>query len=191
MQLGEVVDFRRGPFGGSLKKEIFVEDGYLVYEQFHAINEDFTFERYFINEKKYNEMKNFSVASGDLIISCSGTMGKIAIIPDNFKEGVINQALLRLRCSNKVNNNFLRYYLYSRTIQKKYFQDQSGAAIQNVPSVKVLKTIPFPDIPLKIQKNIASKILEEKQIIDQNVQLIENYKNKIDKVISKLYSQEN
>ena len=29
---------KRGPFGGALKKEIFVEEGYLVYEQYQLSN---------------------------------------------------------------------------------------------------------------------------------------------------------
>ena len=37
---------KRGPFGGSLKKQDFVEKGYLVYEQKHAIHEDFEYEKY-------------------------------------------------------------------------------------------------------------------------------------------------
>ena len=40
IELGEVCSFIRGPFGGSLKKEIFVKEGYWVYEQYHAINDD-------------------------------------------------------------------------------------------------------------------------------------------------------
>lgn len=39
---------KRGPFGGALKKEIFVNDGYLVFEQFHALNNDFTFVKFII-----------------------------------------------------------------------------------------------------------------------------------------------
>jgi len=50
---------KRGPFGGALKKETFVKEGYLVYEQFHALNRDFTMERYFIDEKKYQELLGF------------------------------------------------------------------------------------------------------------------------------------
>ena len=42
---------KRGPFGADLKKEFFVEKGYAVYEQKHAINNDFTNIRYFINEQ--------------------------------------------------------------------------------------------------------------------------------------------
>lgn len=36
---------KRGPFGGALKKEIFLPSGYLVYEQFHALNNAFSFAR--------------------------------------------------------------------------------------------------------------------------------------------------
>jgi len=86
----------RGPFGGSLKKEIFVKDGYAVYEQSHAIYSDFSFFRYQIDDEKFSELKRFTVNSGDLIMSCSGTMGKFAMIPKDYEKGVINQALLKL-----------------------------------------------------------------------------------------------
>jgi type I restriction enzyme S subunit len=88
---------KRGPFGGALKKEIFVEDGYLVYEQFHALNNDFSMARYFIDENKFQELKGFEVKPKDIIISCSGVyLGKLAIIPENARKGIINQALLKI-----------------------------------------------------------------------------------------------
>lgn len=89
--LSEYCSFKRGPFGGSLKKEIFVKDGYLVYEQYHAINDDFVFERYFVTPEKYKELEGFKVQAGDLLISCSGTMGKIAIIPDNARKVLLTK----------------------------------------------------------------------------------------------------
>ena len=94
-KFGEVCTFVRGPFGGSLKKNCFKKSGYAVYEQQNAIYNRFTF-RYFIDEKKYREMERFSIQSGDLIMSCSGTIGKVAIIPDEAAKGIINQALLKL-----------------------------------------------------------------------------------------------
>jgi type I restriction enzyme S subunit len=44
---------KRGPFGGALKKDIFTQVGFLVYEQYHALNNDFSFERYYIDEDKF------------------------------------------------------------------------------------------------------------------------------------------
>jgi type I restriction enzyme S subunit len=51
-RLGDIGVFKRGSFGGSLKKEIFVESGYKVYEQKNVIYNDFTLGNYFIDEKK-------------------------------------------------------------------------------------------------------------------------------------------
>lgn len=48
---------KRGPFGGSLKKEEFVEKGYLVYEQKHVIQNDFQYEKYYISEKNIKKWK--------------------------------------------------------------------------------------------------------------------------------------
>ncbi len=137
--LGEICDFVRGPFGGSLKKEIFIKEGYAVYEQQHAINGDFQF-RYFVDKAKYDKMKRFAVKPGDLIMSCSGTMGKIAIIPDNAPEGIINQALLKLTPKAGVSNKYLRY-CFEDTITAEMNADARGGAIKNVASVAVLKDI--------------------------------------------------
>lgn len=84
---------KRGPFGGALKKDDFLTEGYLVYEQRHAIHEDFEYAKYYISKEKYESMIGFKVIPGDLIISCSGvTLGRIAEVPNGAKEGIINQA---------------------------------------------------------------------------------------------------
>ena len=89
--LGDLCGFVRGPFGGSLKKSCFVESGNAVYEQQHAIYDQFTDIRYFVDDEKFNELKRFELLPGDLIMSCSGTMGKVAIVPASIKKGIINQ----------------------------------------------------------------------------------------------------
>lgn len=190
VKLGDFAEFIRGPFGGSLKKEIFKDEGYLVYEQYHAINNDFSFERYFIDEEKYNEMKRFAVHAGDLIISCSGTMGRIAIIPNRYKEGIINQALLKLTVRNELNNMFLKIILQQPSYQRKYFSNQAGAAIQNVMSVKILKDIEIPLPTLEEQKAIVAQIEQEEQYVEACKKLIELNKQKISNKIKSIWNSE-
>lgn len=134
-KLSDICDFVRGPFGGSLKKNIFKKDGYAVYEQKHAIYDQFDDIRYFVDEDKFNEMKRFELKAGDLIMSCSGTMGKIAIVPKNFRRGIINQALLKLTPSQNVMNVFLKLWMQSQSFQDSLKECSQGAAIQNVASV--------------------------------------------------------
>ena len=151
--------FRRGPFGGNLKKAFFVESGYAVYEQYAPINDDCTKFRYFIDKSKYLELESFNVLGGDSLISCSGTMGRITRVPQDAPEGVINQALLRIRLLNDyVYPDFFIKLFRSPDIQTSILTKSVGGAIQNLAAVKELKQIELPLPPLAEQKVIAEKL---------------------------------
>lgn len=153
VELGEVCTFVRGPFGGALKKEIFKPHGYAVYEQQHAIYRTLDF-RYFIDKKKFDELERFSIKPGDMIVSCSGTIGKTFIIPEDAPEGVINQALLKLTPHDELNVFYLQYF-FENTISKELNGVARGGAIKNVPSVSELKAIKIPVPSLDVQERLV------------------------------------
>lgn len=154
-EFGELCKFTRGPFGGTLKKEIFVKDGYAVYEQSHAIYENFDSFRYYITEEKFNELKRFSVLPDDIIMSCSGTMGKFAIVPNESRKGVINQALLKLTVKKGNDLRFIKGTLELPINQEKLLSQSAGGAIKNVVSVDKIKEIGLNIPSLQEQKKIA------------------------------------
>lgn len=158
--LGDICGFVRGPFGGSLKKAIFVADGYAIYEQQHAIYDRFDDIRYFIDEAKFKEMKRFELRPNDLIMSCSGTMGRVAIVPNGIKRGIINQALLKLTPTPKISSAFLKAWMESEAFQSALKEYSGGAAIQNVASVKVLKNIRIPLPSIMEQERVVDKLAE-------------------------------
>jgi len=129
----------RGPFGSSLKKEYFVPEGsttYKVYEQKHAINREINIGDYYIDSQKFDELKRFEVKPGDVIMSCSGTIGKFFVIPSNAKPGIINQALLNFKLNDSlINHDYFLQSMYSiiSTIESK------GSGIANITSVKNIK----------------------------------------------------
>lgn len=170
-KLGELCNFIRGPFGGSLKKNIFKENGNAVYEQSHAIYNQFEKIRYFIDDEKFEEMKRFELRAHSLIMSCSGTIGKVAIVPNNIKKGIINQALLMLTPNNKLNNIFLKLLMESNFFQNLLSENSTGAAIANVASVKVLKEIKIPIPPVSEQQRIVSKLDLLFEKIDKSIAL--------------------
>ena len=103
-------------------------------------------------------MKRFELKSGDLIMSCSGTMGKIAIAPDDIKRGIINQALLKLSPSKNLLNVFLKNWIESGVFQDDLKIYTKGAAIKNIVSVKILKGIKILLPKIQEQKTIVKKI---------------------------------
>ncbi len=169
--------FKRGPFGSALKKSMFVDSGYKVYEQYCPINDDCSFARYFITEEKFGELEAFAVKARDFLVSCSGvSLGRITQVPDEFEEGVINQAILRVRLNAEVydSNLFIRLFR-SEYFQKRIFDNATGSAIPNVKGVKFLKVIPVPLIPRNEQTRIAQKL-------DQLLAQVDTLKVRVDAI---------
>ena len=98
---------KAGPFGSMLTKDVYTSAGYRVYGQEQVIPNDFTIGDYFIEPKKYEELSQYSVSPGDILISCVGTFGKIAIVPSNIEPGIINPRLIRLRCTGAIKAAYL------------------------------------------------------------------------------------
>ena len=115
----EMADYKKGPFGSALKKEIFIpksENSVKVYEQQNVINKNWELERYFITKEYANELKAFKTYGGDILVSCAGTIGEIYELPDNSEVGVINQALMRVRVNEKIISKKLYQLLFSNMI---------------------------------------------------------------------------
>jgi type I restriction enzyme, S subunit len=150
---------KRGPFGSHLRKEYFVPSGYKVYEQKHAIYGDFTDGTYYIDEAKFRDMKAFEVRPGDLIVSCSGTIGKVAIVPDSAAPGIINQALLKISLdSQRVDSEVFKIVFESTFIKDEIRAMSPGSAMKNIGSVKVLKKILFPLPPISKQRAFLDNV---------------------------------
>jgi type I restriction enzyme M protein len=187
VELGNVCKFVRGPFGGSLTKDIFVNDGYAVYEQQHAIYNQFENIRYFIDENKFQEMKRFEIFEGDVIMSCSGTMGKIALVPKGIKRGIINQALLKLTPMDNLCSKYLKIWMDSNNFQRLISDNSYGAAIQNVASVQTLKSILIPLPEIATQAKIVAEIEKEQKAVNSAKQLIEIFEQKISNRIARIW----
>lgn len=162
---------RRGPFGSAIKKEFFVPKGFKVYEQSNAIYDDAQRGNYFIDEKKYLELINFKVLPGDLIVSCSGTLGRIAELPFNAMPGVINQALLRIRLRDDlISKKYFLYHFRSAAFQKKIFDQSQGTAMANLIGIKDFKEVEIPLPSVEQQEEVISKIEELFSELDKGIE---------------------
>ena len=156
-ELGKLLQPRgyiRGPFGSSLKRGELLSEGIPVYEQQNAINNhrDFCF---FIKKQKISELRRFSVLPDDLVISCSGSLGKVTIIQTGDPLGIISQALLILRPdTNKLLPRFLYYFLTSKEGFKAMTSRSTGSAMTNIASRDIIESIELLKPPLSYQKTV-------------------------------------
>ncbi|MAE63794.1 MAG: hypothetical protein CMJ18_05935 [Phycisphaeraceae bacterium] len=107
-------------------------------------------------------MARFQLVGGDLIMSCSGTIGKIAIVPDDATPGVINQALLKIRPDHStVRSRFLAAYLRSPSFLKAVARLSMGSAMANVASVRLLEKLPCPVPGIAEQDTMVAALDEQ------------------------------
>ena len=168
----------RGPFGSSLKRNELKNEGIPVYEQQHAIYATREF-RYYIDEEKYSKMKRFTVKPNDLIISCSGTIGKVDLISEKDKIGIISQALLILRANTDiVLPEYLFYFFKSDYGYNSIISRSMGSVQVNLAKREVIENIKI-NIP-KIEEQ--EKIVNILSNIDKKIKL----NNKINDCLSKI-----
>lgn len=161
---------KRGPFGSSITKSMFVPKGentYKVYEQGNAIRKTIDYGDYWLKESDYLRLKNFSIKAGDILISCAGTIGEIFQIPSNYYDGVINQALLKLTLNpDIIDSQYFKWMFMSliNTVKKHSI----GSAIKNLASIKFLKyEVPMLLPPLTEQQRIVEAIESALEKVDE------------------------
>ena len=169
----------RGPFGGALKKEMFVSSGYKVYEQKNAIYKSVDLGQYFVDASKYREMARFSIKPGDFIVSCSGTIGKIFKIPKKAPEGIINQALLKLSVDEeKISSDYFITYFECDNFQSAIIDDTQGGAMKNLVGMdKFRKSLFILPPTIKEQQRIANALSDVDTLINNLEKLIAKKKN--------------
>jgi len=151
-----------GPFGSSITKDMYVKQGYKVYGQEQVIPNDFEIGDYYINEKDYLELSRYIVDEGDILISCVGTFGKIAVFPKGAERGIINPRLIKSEINLNHNPYYIREMLKSEMVFKQ-FELLSRGGTMGVINIAILSEILAAVPPIDEQSDVIDHINEQKE----------------------------
>lgn len=180
-KLGDLAFYKKGPFGSSLTKSMFIQksdNAYKVYEQKNAIQKDHTLGSYYISEEKYESLKGFAVQPNDVIVSCAGTIGETYVLPENIQEGIINQALMLIRLYYRDIERFYLLY-FDFILKEEAYKESKGTAIKNIPPFDVLKNFYIPIPPIEEQQRILKEVDRWMLLVDS----IDSNKEHLERII--------
>ena len=187
VRLGALAQYKKGPFGSSMTKSMFVPDSpsaIKVYEQKNAINKDVSLGSYFVSEEKYETLKGFEIFPNDIIVSCAGTIGETYVMPETMRKGIINQALMKISLYDLRIIDF--YLIYFDCQLKNAAREQGhGVALKNIPPFDVLKKYLVPIPPIQEQARIVDSVNDLLGIINS----IDTYKDELHASVTSIKSK--
>lgn len=149
-------DIKCGPFGTQLSKDEYVDSGVAVWE-IPQINSAFTTHpTHFLTDEKAEQLQTYSLIPGDIAMSRKGNVGKCALFPEDYEDGIIHSDVLRIRVdSRRVNPMFMMNQLhYSGAVTHQIELVSSGAIMAGV-NVTKLKQIYVHIPPIELQNQYA------------------------------------
>ena len=176
-RLNDLALYRKGPFGSSLTKSMFVaksNQSVKVYEQKNAIQKDFRLGDYYISKEKFEAMQSFIVKPNDIIVSCAGTIGETYLLPLDAPIGIINQALMRVTLFDLSMAEYWQMYFAYMLLNEAQMKG-AGSAIKNIPPFEYLKAVFVPVPPLSEQ----NRLVERYNLL---LSLIAKYESEADKL---------
>lgn len=161
-----VTKMKAGPFGSALKQDVYVSKGYRVYGQEQVIPADFSIGDYYIDQNKFVEMVQYKVEPGDLLISCVGTFGKIAIFPEDAEPGIINPRLIKMTPASAVNPEYLEAVLKSSVVYEQLSLLSRGGTM-DVINIGILSEIVMPAPTIEEQEKLLIFYKKNTQKFDE------------------------
>jgi len=166
----EVAFFQEGP---GLRNWQWTDDGIKVINgrnvlldgQIELANTD----KFISWEEFHSKYKHFEVQANDIVVTSSGTLGKVARIRPEHLPLMMNTSVIRFRSldASVLDEDFLFCYLRSPHFQEQVVSYAIGVAQSNFgPSHIKLMTMPLP--PLPVQRRIAGILSAYDDLIDNN-----------------------
>ena len=160
-----------GPFGSALSGGDIVNEGKWVYNQRVVLDNNFEENDVCITDEKFQEMRSFIVHAGDLLITTRGTIGKVAIVPENPAEGILHPCIIKFRVNRELLIPELVKLIFNDSdIVKDQFIVMSNATTIEVIYSYSLKDIVLPVIPMSEQIEIYKFLSEKCSTIDAILQ---------------------
>jgi type I restriction enzyme S subunit len=119
----------------------------------------------FISDEIHQQMSGTIIFANDILLNITGgSIGRCALVPENFEEGNVSQHVCIIRPFH-VNRNYFHKIVLSPYFQKFIFSSTTGAGREGLPKYNLEQfVIPLP--PLSEQKRIVAEI--ERQIANTN-----------------------
>lgn len=129
----------------------------------------------YISHLTQTNIEALRVHKGQILMTCSGTIGKVSYVSETLDNLIFSHDLLRIDCKNNIDQGYIYAYLKSKIGNKILLTNSYGAVITHIES-EHLETVPIPNAPDEIKEKIHGLIAESYKLRDESNELIDDAK---------------
>ena len=153
-------------------KRIWVKKSDLPIFQPSSITDVYPTPDGYISHKTQTDIEALRVHKGQVLMTCSGTIGKMSFVSRTLDNQVFSHDLLRINANSSSDAGYIYTYLKSKTGNKILLTNSYGAVITHIEP-EHLATVPIPDAPSTIKKRINDLIEGSYELRDASNELID------------------
>ncbi len=150
------------PRGG---RAVYKSEGIKFLRSQNVYNDGLFFDNVaYIDKTTHSKMSATKVLPNDILLNITGgSIGRSALVPEDFDEANVSQHVTIIRLANGLQNKFIHNIILSPYFQDKIMEVQTGGNREGLAKKNMeLMLIPLP--PLSEQKDIVAKVDELMQL---------------------------
>jgi len=113
----------------------------------------------YLSEDQKDEIGKAAVHEGDLLISRSGSVGIVVVVPKEAENFAFGSFMIKFCLNEKINKQFIAAWLNSEASRKLIEREKIGAIQGNI-TIETIKNFDIPIPPLSVQNEVVKKIQE-------------------------------
>lgn len=126
----------------------------------------------YISELTETNIESLRVLEGQVLITCSGTIGKVSFVSKTLNRKIFSHDLLRIRFKNEHDNGFFYTFLKTSVGKSILKSNKYGSVISHIEAEHINEVL-LPKAPLNLKKKIHSLILQSYGKRDESNKLID------------------
>lgn len=153
-------------------KRIYVDHKEISFFQPSSITDVYPKPSKYISAKTDTDLESLKVKKGMLLMTVSGTIGKVAIAGNKLDKQVFSHDMLRLIGKGKYDTGYIYCYFLTETGQHILQSNNYGAVIKHIEP-EHLQNVIIPNAPELLKKEIHDHIVASYDLRDQSNDLID------------------